>query len=859
MKKTFLVLILFSAAILCPAREITLKIDGKYLNIPVSHGSPRVDILFETEGTDPIPVPILLAEGEADYWVFRDLTDLKGKKLRISTESDDVPIERMFIADTIVEQSEIYREKNRPQYHFTSRRGWLNDPNGLIFADGLFHLYYQHNPYDRDGSVKHWGHAVSDDLVHWRELPTAIYPDKTGPIWSGTTVIDPANTSGFGKGGNAPMVAAYTVDLPDREIQCLAYSNDGGRTFTKYAGNPVIDSHDRWNTRDTRDPKLLRYGDHWVMVLAERDGNSFYTSPNLRDWTYRSHITGFWECPDLFELPVDNNPDSTLWVMYGASGTYMLGHFDGEAFTPVSGKHKYVGGSFYAGQTFNDVPATDGRRIQIAWGRIGGPEPSFSQMMLLPTELSLVRDSGIAGGVRLVSRPVAEIDRICRRLGQWHDVGNGECAGILDRCFRQTDGLMRIRATLTLTHATDAAIILNGQRLVDYDLNGTTLNGYHYSPADPTSMSIDVDIFIDRTSVEVFADNGRFSYSFGRNITDSPARFKIAGAVKVDSLEVFGVSPIWGTEGVADTYTNPVLRTNFPDPTVIRGGDGMFYAYATQGRLGDIPIFKSSDLVDWEYVGTAFPAGDARPDLLPGGNLWAPDIMKVGDRYVLVYSQSRWGEEHLNGLGIATADRPEGPFSDAGKLFTSDEIGVQNSIDPSFFMTDDGRLLLLWGSFSGLYMLEMDPATLKPVPGAAKRFVAGTAFEGSHIYKHDGKYYLFASVGTCCEGDRSTYRVVVGRGDTPTGPFFNREGLPMTDNHYTEVISGDDVCRGPGHGSQIITDRDGDTWYLFHGYEAGKSRDGRQMWLERILWDEQGWPYVANGHPSHTPTPKPKF
>ena len=313
------------------------------------------------------------------------------------------------------------------------------------------------------------------------------------------------------------------------------------------------------------------------------------------------------------------------------------------------------------------------------------------------------------------------------------------------------------------------------------------------------------------------------------------------------------------SEATDTTYTNPVLEANFPDPTVIRGEDGMFYAYATQGRAGDIPIYRSADLVNWEFVSCAFPDRSLRPVVLPGGNLWAPDIMKIGERYVLVYSQSKWGEEHLNGLGIAVSATPAGPFTDLGKLFTSDEIGVQNSIDPSLFMTEDNRLYLLWGSFRGLYMLELDPDALTVKEGAQKRIVAGRAFEGSHIFRHGGKYYLFASTGTCCEGDNSSYRVVVGRSDSPVGPFVARDGGDMMDDACTVVISGDDVCRGPGHGSQIVTDDAGQTWYLFHGYVKGRAQEGRMLWLDKIMWDVEGWPYVEGGTPSHSARPVPVF
>ena len=180
-------------------------------------------------------------------------------------------------------------------------------------------------------------------------------------------MIDYDNTAGFNKKNEPALVAAYTVDNPEKQRQCIAYSLDKGRTFTKYEGNPVIDSKAKWNSKDTRDPKVFWYapGKHWVMVLNERDGHSIYNSADLKNWEYKSHVTGFWECPELFELPVDGDKNHTKWVMYGASGTYMLGSFDGQTFTPEAGKYYYYTGSMYAAQTYSNIPASDGRRIQI--------------------------------------------------------------------------------------------------------------------------------------------------------------------------------------------------------------------------------------------------------------------------------------------------------------------------------------------------------------------------------------------------------------------------------------------------------------------------------------------------------------
>ena len=538
----FILATALSAGYMLQGAELTMKVTGKYLNIPISHSVDRIPLTLEAKGMDPMPFVARVAPGTPEYWVFKDISALKGKKLTIKYPDGTKGMDAIYQADTIHGESTIYHEKNRPQYHFTTRRGWINDPNGLVYHNGEYHLYYQHNPFERDWENMTWGHAVSKDLIHWTELPTALHPDHMGTMFSGSAVIDHDNTSGFGSKQSPAMVAAYTINNDDRQMQGIAYSTDNGRTFTKYEGNPVVNSKEIWDTHDTRDPKMFRYGDHWVMVLNERDGHSLYTSDNLRDWTYKSHVTGFWECPELFPLPVDGDKNNTMWVMYGASGTYMLGDFDGEKFTPRSGKHRNCAGTIYAAQTFNNIPESDGRRIQIGWGRLGHPGMPFNGIMLLPTELSLRTTKD---GVRLISIPVKEVESLCKPAGSWTNLTQDQANKALEK-FSDADRL-RVRATLHLSHATDASICLAGQRLVDYDLNGTTLNGNHYSPQDPTSMELTADIYIDRTSVEVFVDGGLFSYSMSRHLPDGDREgFRFHGnRVTIKNLEVFNVDSIW--------------------------------------------------------------------------------------------------------------------------------------------------------------------------------------------------------------------------------------------------------------------------------------------------------------------------
>ena len=260
--------------------DIELKINKKYLNFPVSHKQERAKMTFKSEGKPDLSVVIRLASGEADYWVFKDVSDLKGKTIRISYEGDEKGLSKIYQDDFIAGHDSLYRETNRPQFHFTTRRGWINDPNGLIYHDGEYHLFYQHNPYERDWENMHWGHAVSKDLIHWEELPDALYPDHLGTMYSGSAVTDYENTAGYNRDNVPVMIVAYTAASPDKQVQCIAYSLDNGRTFTKYPENPVIDSKHSWNSIDTRDPKVFWYEPEqkWIMIVsADKNMDTLFT------------------------------------------------------------------------------------------------------------------------------------------------------------------------------------------------------------------------------------------------------------------------------------------------------------------------------------------------------------------------------------------------------------------------------------------------------------------------------------------------------------------------------------------------------------------------------------------------------
>ena len=291
---------------------------------------------------------------------------------------------------------------------------------------------------------------------------------------------------------------------------------------------------------------------------------------------------------------------------------------------------------------------------------------------------------------------------------------------------------------------------------------------------------------------------------------------------------------------LAQTVTNrqPVIDMSAPDPTVIRAEDGTFYLYATED-MRNVPIFHSANLVDWKLVGTTF-TDNSRPKWLPKGGIWAPDIQRVGGKYHLYYAKSVWGGEWDAGIGVAVSNNPAGPFVDRGCMFTSKQIGIQNCIDP-FYIEDGGKKYLFFGSFHGIYGVELTADGLHVKQGAKPCEVAGTFMEATYIRRRGGYYYLFGSTGTCCEGARSTYRITIGRSKSLFGPYVDKAGQRLLDNHYNILLDKDDSVLGPGHNAGLITDDAGNDYMFYHGFKASDPDAGRVVWLSRIVWAD-GWP-----------------
>jgi len=308
---------------------------------------------------------------------------------------------------------------------------------------------------------------------------------------------------------------------------------------------------------------------------------------------------------------------------------------------------------------------------------------------------------------------------------------------------------------------------------------------------------------------------------------------------------------------VGRTYTNPIISDkSVPDPSVIRANDGYFYLYATQTKTYWMPVYRSKDLVNWEYQGTAFNKA-TEPDLPGGGAFWAPEIRFLNGKYVLYYSWAKMNGADISYTAVAVGDTPMAPFLDSKELIGNKEFG-SNCID-QFYYEEDGKKYMFFGSFKGIYVTELEDDGLTVKLGhdgkpTLKKQVCGDAFEGTNIYKKGKYYYLFASIGSCCNGVNASYQVVVGRSENLLGPYVDKDGKDMLKNNWELVLEGDgQKWIGTGHNSIIIQDDEGTDWMIYHSYlKKDGGVGGRLGMLDRVLWTDDGWPYIRNCIPSNS-------
>jgi len=399
----------------CAESAMSLDAAAKWLTLPVQNGAEKRHAKVMAGGGLFREFEIEFATNKPDWYAVLDISEIKGNRLELKLSGPalgDDALGRVGVSDE-APAPDGYDGKYRPQFHFSPIRGWMNDPNGLSYYNGEWHLFYQHNPYGVKWGNMHWGHAVSKDLFRWKEVGEALYPDTLGAMFSGSAVVDKDNTAGFG--ANAHIL--IFTGTANGSTQNIAYSLDG-RHYTKYEGNPVVPRI----TGGNRDPRVFWYkpGRHWVMaVYVVENGHKntvILNSPDLKNWTRVGTIVGdkepgggfLHECPELFELPVEGESE-TRWVVFGATGEYAVGTFDGKNFSQEGVRAsltRRVGG-YYAAQTFGDVP--DGRRILLPWFQVKMPGMPFNQEDALPRELKLVRTGD---GFRILQFPVKEIESL---------------------------------------------------------------------------------------------------------------------------------------------------------------------------------------------------------------------------------------------------------------------------------------------------------------------------------------------------------------------------------------------------------------------------------------------------------------
>lgn len=299
------------------------------------------------------------------------------------------------------------------------------------------------------------------------------------------------------------------------------------------------------------------------------------------------------------------------------------------------------------------------------------------------------------------------------------------------------------------------------------------------------------------------------------------------------------------------TYKNPLINKNIPDPSIIKANDGYFYLYSTQNNMaGDtqyIPIHRSKDLVNWDAVGTAFNKTN-RPTWIANSRLWAPDINYVNGKYLLYFSMGVWDGTYDSAIGVATSDKPEGPFTDHGMVLDFTSQGVNNSID-QFYIEDNDHKYLVWGSFYGIYAVELFADGLSVKTGAEKVQLAGNQMEGSYIIKRGNYFYLIGSAGSCCVGVQSTYHLIFGRSTSVLGPYVTQAGKRMLDGAGDILLQGNNTWAGTGHNAEIVQDAEGSDWILYHAYRKSNASVGRVLLMDRVYWNDWG-PYVAGASSS---------
>lgn len=494
-----------------------LQCDSKYIILPVNHQAEKRCLKFFENHRLVYDLQIELDFLNPDVEFYLNIERFAGKEIEVVAQPDmALEIKK---SDSKYPPEESYTGQYRPGFHFSAQRGWLNDPNGLVYYRGLYHMFYQHNPVGCKWGNMHWGHAVSRDLVRWEEKEIALYPDEMGTMFSGSAIVDTGNVTGLKRNDNDVILLYYTAAGNTDAVlsslqpftQCLAYSVDGGNTFEKYSQNPVVPLIEHEN----RDPKVIYdpVNDIYVMVLY-LTGNRFMllTSSDLLEWRQMQEITleGDAECPDFYPLPIEDDDKNIKWVFSGASDRYLTGSFDGKRFhMETESKQLQYCKDSYAAQTWSGIPAEEGRRIRIAWNRYDIPSMPYNMSMGFPCEMKL-RNFG--SETFLCTYPVREMESL---YGESFNAQNIRVPPGEKYSRLLTEKLYDITLTISSALKGRFAISLFGMEMYGELAENKLVCLENTAPLESFHGKAELRMLIDVNSIEIFINKGKALMSIG--------------------------------------------------------------------------------------------------------------------------------------------------------------------------------------------------------------------------------------------------------------------------------------------------------------------------------------------------------